>query len=61
MDPLKEMETNTLIFASTNKNKEILKKYTKLWDEIKKLISRIDDKPGEYGKDFMKIKFIICL
>ena len=38
-------------------------KYTELWDGIKNLIERnsydekIDDKPGEYGKDFMKIKF----
>ena len=32
------------------------KKYWKLWNGIKKLIKTIDDKPGEYGKDFMKIK-----
>ena len=46
-----------LTFASTDKNKEILKKYTELWDGIKRLIDKIDDKPGEYRKDFMNIKF----
>ena len=46
-----------LVFASKDKNKEVLKKYTELWDEIKGLIERVNDKPGEYGKDFMKIKF----
>ena len=28
-------ENKYLTFASTDKNKEVLKKYTKLWDEIK--------------------------
>ena len=31
-------------------------KYTELWDEIKKSIEKINNKSGEYGKDFMKIK-----
>ena len=44
-------------FASTDKNKEVLEKYAELWDGIKNLIERINDKPGEYGKDFMKVKF----
>ena len=46
-----------LTFASTYRNKEVLKKYTELWDEIKSLIDKIDDKPGEYERDFSKIKF----
>ena len=46
-----------LTFASTDKNKEVLKKYSKPWDGNKSLIDKINDKPGEYGKDFMKIKF----
>ena len=46
-----------LIFGSTDKNKEVLTKYTELWDGIKSLIDEVDNKPGEYGKDFMKIKF----
>ena len=41
-----------LTFASTNENKEVFKKYTKLWNEIKKLNTRIDDKPGEYEKGY---------
>ena len=46
-----------LTFTSTGKNKEVLKQYTELWDGIKSLIDKKDDKPGEYGKDFMKTKF----
>ena len=33
-------------------------KYAEIWDEIKYLIKTISDSEvGEYGKDFMKIKF----
>ena len=47
-----------LIFASTEKNREVLTKYTKLGDKIKYLIETINGgEAGEYGKDFMKIKF----
>ena len=47
-----------LIFASTSKNKELLKKHTGLWDEIKYLIKTIKgSKASKYEKDFMKIKF----
>ena len=47
-----------MILASTDKNKETLENYTELWDEIKDQIKTIrDDKPVEYKKDFMKIKF----
>ena len=41
----------------TDDNKAVLKKYTELWNKIKKLIEKIDNKQGEYGKDYMKIKF----
>ena len=58
MDTLKKKNENKyLTFSSTYKNKEVLKKYTELWDGIKSLIKKIDDKPGEYEKDFMNIKF----
>ena len=58
MDTLrKKNENKYLTFASTDKNEEILKKYTEICDGIKSLIDKIDDKPGEYEKDFMKIKF----
>ena len=37
-----------LIFASTNKSKEVLIKCTELWDRIKYLIEKIEDRLGEY-------------
>ena len=46
-----------LTLDSTNKNKEVLTKYTEPWDGIKNSIERINNKSGEYGKDFIKIKF----
>ena len=47
-----------LDFDSTDENKEVLRKYTELWDGIKNEIETINGgKKGEYGKDFMKIKF----
>ena len=47
-----------LVFDSTDENKEVLKKYTELWNGIKNEIETINGgKKGEYGKDFMKIKF----
>ena len=47
-----------LVFDSTDENKEVLKKYTELWDGIKNEIKTINGgKKGEYSKDFMKIKF----
>ena len=53
-----EDENKYLVFASTNKNNEVLQKYTELWDKTKNLIEKIDNKPGEYRKDYMKIKSI---
>ena len=52
-----------LTLVSTDKNKELLTKYTDLWDKVKNLIKcnsieKINsDKAGEYEKDFMKFKF----
>ena len=47
-----------LVFDSTDENKEVLKKYTELWDRIKNEAEAIiGGKEGKYGKDFMKIKF----
>ena len=47
-----------LVFDSSDKSKEVLKKYKELWDGIKKEIETINGgKTGEYGKYFMKIKF----
>ena len=46
-----------LTLVSTDKNKEVLTKYTELWDEIKNSAEKMNNKSGEYGKDLMKIKF----
>ena len=59
VDTLKKKDKNKYpVFDFTYENKEVLKKYTALWDEIKNEIKTINgNKEGEYGKDFMKIKF----
>ena len=50
-----------LIFDSTNENKELLKKYTDVWNEIKNEIKAINSgKENYYEKDYMKIKFNSC-
>ena len=47
-----------LTVASTDKNKKVLKKYTKLWDGIKYHTQTINaGKSGKYDKLYMKIKF----
>ena len=46
-----------LILDSTDKNKEVMIKYTKLWDGSKNQIEKVNNELGEYGKDFMKIIF----
>ena len=44
-----------LVFDSTDGSKEVLKKYTGLWDGIKNEIKAINGgKEGEYGKDFIE-------
>ena len=51
-------ENTCLIFASTKKNKIILRIYKKLWDEVKEQIELItENKMIKYNKDFMKISF----
>ena len=51
-------ESKYLIFSFTYEKKEVLEKYTELWDGIKNKIETINgSKEGEYGNDFMKIKF----
>ena len=47
-----------LIFDSVDENKEVLKKYTDVWDEIKNKIKAINGgEENDYGKDYIKIKF----
>ena len=51
-------EDKYLIFAFTDKDKKELENYAKFWDEIQDQIEIISgNKPIEYEKDFMKIKF----
>ena len=51
-------ENKCLILASTDKSKEVFKQYAQLYNEIKYPIKTINGvEPGEYEKDFMKIKF----
>ena len=35
----------------------MLEKYAELWNKIKSVIKKINDKSGKYEKDYMKIKF----
>ena len=48
-----------LIFDdSVNENKQLLKNYADIWNEIKYEIKTINGgKENDYGKDYMKIKF----
>ena len=51
-------ENKYLIFVSTDRNKEALKKYIELWNETKSQIKTIyGGEPIEYKKDFVKIGF----
>ena len=53
-------ENKYMIFASTEKDKMMLKNYAEVSDEIKEPTELIsDDKMIKYGKDFMKIRFKI--
>ena len=47
----------SMTLVSNDKNKETLKKYTELWNKIKNLTETLNNKPSEYGKEFMKIIF----
>ena len=49
-------ENEYLTFASSDKSKEVLIKYTELWVKTKDSIEKVNDKPGKYGKDFMSTK-----
>ena len=48
-----------MIFDSTDENKELLKRYTDVWDGIKNEIKTINGgKENDYEKNYVKIKFI---
>ena len=47
-----------LNIASTDRNSEVLKKYSEVWNGITDCIEKINNnRLGEYYKDFMKIQF----
>ena len=47
-----------LVLDDVDENKEVSKKYKKVWEGVKKEIEAINDgKKSEYGKDFKKIRF----
>ena len=46
-----------LVFDSIDENKELLKKYSDVFNGIMSKIREIDDDWLEYAKDYMKIKF----
>ena len=50
-------ENKYLRWIFTDKNKDTLKKVTKLWDKIKDLIRSVTNTLGDYAKKYMKIKF----
>ena len=43
--------------VSTDTNKEVLIKFTKIWNRVKILIKKINDKPGDYDEKYIKNKF----
>ena len=43
--------------ADTDRNSEVLKKYSEVWNGIKNCIEKINNSElGEYDKDYLKIK-----
>ena len=55
---IEEKDSNKyLVFDSTDENKELVKKYSDVFNGIMSNIKEIDDDWLEYAKDYMKIKF----
>ena len=52
----KDGNSYVVIDYTDDENKEVLANYTRLWDKIKISIEKIDNRSGNYRKDFMKIK-----
>ena len=46
-----------LVFHSADENKQLLKKYSDVWNGIKNKIKEVDDSNCDYEKDYMKIRF----
>ena len=55
---IEEKDSNKyLVFDSTDENKELLKKYSDVFNGIKDKIKKIDNNDSDYAKEYMKIKF----
>ena len=54
---IEEDSNKYLVFHSTDENKELLKKYSDVFNGIVSKIREIDDDWLEYAKDYMKINF----
>ena len=55
---IEEKDSNKyLVFDSTDENKELLKKYSDVFNGIKDKIKKIDNNDSDYEKEYMKIKF----
>ena len=56
---IEEQQGNRYLeIAFTDSNNEVLKKYAEVWSGIKDQMKKINDgQLGEYGKDYVKIKF----
>ena len=51
-------EKNGDKYLNTDKNSEVLRKYSEVWNGTKDCIEKINNnKLGEYDRDYMKIKF----
>ena len=53
----KKNQGKYLVFDDTDENKELLKKYNDVFNEIMGKIKKTDDDWLEYTKDYTKIKF----
>ena len=55
---IEEISVNKyLVFDSTDENKELLKKYSDIWNGIRNKIEAVSSGECDYEKDYMKIKF----
>ena len=54
---IEEKGVNKLVFDSAGKNKELLKKYNDVFNEIRDKIKEINSDERNYEKVYMKIKF----
>ena len=55
---IKEKGVNRyLVFNSTDENKELLKKYSDVFNGIRNKIKKISGDEFDYEKDYMKVKF----